>query len=287
MGLTAFPSCCATVTTDASRPASSRPRGRWHDHSALAGAHHHGRPTGPFGGRHVCRLAFIPGIIPAYLYALSTLLVSRFQTRLGARVARGSACVPAARRRQRVASLAVLVAIAIVVSVGYAGRALPPVHWTNWIVISTSVGVGVAFVAALINRWLKLGLLSKIAERVVKFRAGAAAGADFPVLGTHLSRRGDADRRRRDGRHRRIGHGACPPSRLSTKLLKQAMDSTAKLTFVVFILIGARVFSLTFYGVDGHKWVEELLTQLPGGQIGFPHRGEPSGVRPCVLPRLF
>jgi TRAP-type mannitol/chloroaromatic compound transport system permease large subunit len=37
----------------------------------------------------------------------------------------------------------------------------------------------------------------------------------------------------------------------------------------VFILLGARVFSLTFYGVDGHKWVEELLVSLPGGQIGF------------------
>jgi TRAP-type mannitol/chloroaromatic compound transport system permease large subunit len=37
----------------------------------------------------------------------------------------------------------------------------------------------------------------------------------------------------------------------------------------VFILIGARVFSLTFYGVDGHKWVEHLLTSLPGGQLGF------------------
>jgi len=29
------------------------------------------------------------------------------------------------------------------------------------------------------------------------------------------------------------------------------------------------VFSLTFYGVDGHKWVEHLLTGLPGGQVGF------------------
>jgi hypothetical protein len=58
--------------------------------------------------------------------------------------------------------------------------------------------------------------------------------------------------------------------RLDFKLLKQAMDSTAKLTaFVVFILIGARVFSLSFYGVNGHVWVEELLTQLPGGQMGF------------------
>ena len=37
----------------------------------------------------------------------------------------------------------------------------------------------------------------------------------------------------------------------------------------MFILIGARVFSLTFYGVDGHLWVEHLLVSLPGGQIGF------------------
>jgi hypothetical protein len=29
------------------------------------------------------------------------------------------------------------------------------------------------------------------------------------------------------------------------------------------------VFSLTFYGVDGHRWVEELLVSLPGGQLGF------------------
>ena len=58
--------------------------------------------------------------------------------------------------------------------------------------------------------------------------------------------------------------------RLNWKLLRQAMESTAKLTtFVVFILIGARVFSLTFYGVDGHHWVEHLLVNLPGGQIGF------------------
>jgi TRAP-type mannitol/chloroaromatic compound transport system permease large subunit len=58
--------------------------------------------------------------------------------------------------------------------------------------------------------------------------------------------------------------------RLSFSLLKQATESTAKLSaFVLFILIGARVFSLTFYGVDGHKWVEELLVSLPGGQIGF------------------
>src|SRR3954469_9304548 len=58
--------------------------------------------------------------------------------------------------------------------------------------------------------------------------------------------------------------------RLTWQLTRQAAETTAKLsTFVVFILIGARVFSLTFYGVDGHKWVEHLLLNLPGGQVGF------------------
>jgi tripartite ATP-independent transporter DctM subunit len=58
--------------------------------------------------------------------------------------------------------------------------------------------------------------------------------------------------------------------RLTWKLMRQAMDTTAKLsTFVVFILVGARVFSLTFYGVNGHVWVEQLLLHLPGGQLGF------------------
>jgi TRAP-type mannitol/chloroaromatic compound transport system permease large subunit len=58
--------------------------------------------------------------------------------------------------------------------------------------------------------------------------------------------------------------------RLSWKLLRQAMDTTAKLsTFVVFILIGARVFSLIFQGVGGKVWIEDMLTSLPGGQVGF------------------
>jgi tripartite ATP-independent transporter DctM subunit len=58
--------------------------------------------------------------------------------------------------------------------------------------------------------------------------------------------------------------------RLSWDLIRQATESTAKLSaFVVFILVGARVFSLTFYGVNGHVWVEHLLTSLPGGQLGF------------------
>jgi len=60
------------------------------------------------------------------------------------------------------------------------------------------------------------------------------------------------------------------PNRFNMVLLRSAVEATAKLSaFVVFILIGARIFSLTFYGVNGHIWVEHLLTSLPGGQIGF------------------
>lgn len=59
-------------------------------------------------------------------------------------------------------------------------------------------------------------------------------------------------------------------ARLSKALVWDAMYSTMRLTaMVVFILIGSRVFSMVFQGVDGAKWVESMLTGLPGGQVGF------------------
>ncbi len=58
--------------------------------------------------------------------------------------------------------------------------------------------------------------------------------------------------------------------RLSLRVLRQSMDTTAKLScFVMFILIGSTVFGLVFRGVNGDLWVEHLLTGLPGGAIGF------------------
>ena len=58
--------------------------------------------------------------------------------------------------------------------------------------------------------------------------------------------------------------------RLTKDLLWEAMHGTMRLTaMVVFILIGSRVFSLVFQGVDGAKWVEHMLSGLPGGQVGF------------------
>ena len=58
--------------------------------------------------------------------------------------------------------------------------------------------------------------------------------------------------------------------RLSFPIVKDAIAGTMRITaMVVFILIGSRVFSLVFQGVDGGKWIEHMLTGLPGGQVGF------------------
>ncbi|MEK8030827.1 TRAP transporter large permease subunit [Ideonella sp. DXS29W] len=58
--------------------------------------------------------------------------------------------------------------------------------------------------------------------------------------------------------------------RLTWPLVREAMAGTARITaMVVFILIGSRVFSLVFQGVEGGKWIEHMLSNLPGGQVGF------------------
>jgi len=58
--------------------------------------------------------------------------------------------------------------------------------------------------------------------------------------------------------------------RLNFDLLKQSLDSTTKLScFVLFILIGSTVFGLTFRAVEGDLWVENLMGDLPGGELGF------------------
>jgi tripartite ATP-independent transporter DctM subunit len=58
--------------------------------------------------------------------------------------------------------------------------------------------------------------------------------------------------------------------RLTWPLVRQGMETTMRITaMVVFILIGSNVFSLVFQGVDGGIWIENMLTGLPGGVIGF------------------
>ena len=58
--------------------------------------------------------------------------------------------------------------------------------------------------------------------------------------------------------------------RLTMDALHRTMRETAKLTAMVMILlIGARAFSLVFIGLNGDIWIEDLLTNLPGGVIGL------------------
>jgi len=58
--------------------------------------------------------------------------------------------------------------------------------------------------------------------------------------------------------------------RLTMDALRGTMDETARLTtMVMFILVGSTAFSLVFRGLNGDFWIEELLTGLPGGVIGF------------------
>jgi TRAP-type mannitol/chloroaromatic compound transport system permease large subunit len=52
--------------------------------------------------------------------------------------------------------------------------------------------------------------------------------------------------------------------------IAQALLATVKLSsFVLFILVGSTVFSLTFQGVGGSYWVEHLFDRIPGGATGF------------------
>ena len=53
-------------------------------------------------------------------------------------------------------------------------------------------------------------------------------------------------------------------------LLWRAMDQTVRITaMVLFFLLGATVFSLVFQGVNGGRWIEHLLSGIPGGQLRF------------------
>ncbi|WP_456448259.1 TRAP transporter large permease [Deinococcota bacterium DY0809b] len=54
------------------------------------------------------------------------------------------------------------------------------------------------------------------------------------------------------------------------KALVDTMDATAKLTsMVMLILVGSTAFSLVFRGLYGDIWVEDLLLNLPGAEVGF------------------
>jgi tripartite ATP-independent transporter DctM subunit len=213
--------------------------------------------------------AFVPGFTLAGLYILYVLGVTLFKPNWAPALPLAARSIREPSGKSGAASLLVLTAISIAAAVAYgklvlaADRALD-----ETIVITMLVGVGVAFALAVINKLTRLNLLSAMATRVT-FVLIPPLGLIFLVLGTIFLGVATPTEGGAMGATGAVLM-ALARRRLTWSLLKQAMDSTAKLTtFVVFILVGARVFSLTFYGVDGHKWVEHLLTDLPGGQVGF------------------
>lgn len=136
------------------------------------------------------------------------------------------------------------------------------------IVWSATVTTVASLLLCLANRRFKLGLISPASEQVV-FVLVPPLALMFLVLGTVFL--GIATPTE-GGAMGAVGALllALAKGRLSQRVLKQALDATTKLTaFVMMILIGARVFGLTFFGIEGDRWIEELFLQLPGGQIGF------------------
>src|SRR5215207_10285181 len=145
----------------------------------------------------------------------------------------------------------------------------------DFVILTMSLAVAISFVLALANRFLRLGLLSNMAQEVT-FVMVPPLALIFLVLGTIFIGVATPTEGGAMGALgaimlaglKRVVSGE--PKRLNWDIIRQAVEATAKLSaFVLFILIGARVFSLTFYGVNGHVWVEHLLTSLPGGQVGF------------------
>ena len=211
--------------------------------------------------------AFIPGFVLTGFYALYILGITLVKPQWAPALPPEARSVREADGASGLRSLLVLLVITVAASIVFA-KFYPEGPFDELLVSSMFFGVLVAFVLALINKLAGMHLLSHVAERVT-FVMIPPLALIFLVLGTIFL-----------GIATPTEGGAMGASgamimalirkRLSWRLLKQAMDTTAKLScFVLFILLGSTTFNLVFQGVDGSKWVEHLLIGLPGGQLGF------------------
>jgi GntP family gluconate:H+ symporter len=177
------------------------------------------------------------------------------------------------------ASLALLTAASVVVG------AVVFEHWAQWkpllggdpsitpplderVVVALMVGIFFAWLVAVVDRVLKTGLLSALARQVT-FVLIPPLMLVFLVLGTIFL---GVATPTEGGAMGAAGAMlmALSRRRLSMPLLRQALDSSAKLSiFVLFVLIGSTIFSLTFQAIDGPVWVKKLFAALPGGELGF------------------
>jgi len=136
------------------------------------------------------------------------------------------------------------------------------------LILSMTIASFVALALAIMNHLFKLGLLSKLTERVT-FVLIPPLVLIFLVLGTIFLGLATPTE---GGAMGALGAFimALARRKLELRLLKEALENTAKLAiFVLFILIGSTVFSFTFNAADGHIFVEHLFSKLPGGALGF------------------
>ena len=217
------------------------------------------------------RAAFLPGLMLTGMYAGYVLALSIFKPN-------HMPALPLEARNLRepngdsgVVSLLALLAGGVALAFLFAevwGKGHLELAGDKLAIYSGAFAIAAVFALALINRKFKLGLLSRMAERVV-FVLVPPLALIFLVLGTIFV--GIATPTEGGG----MGAAgamimAILNRRLSWDLLKQALAHTTRLScFVMFILIGSTVFALVFRGVNGDLWVEHLLTSLPGGVMGF------------------
>lgn len=217
------------------------------------------------------RGAMVPGLLLAGTYIVYVVVMSII------RPSSAPALPPEARvyvepdGQRGLRSLGLLTLVSAVVAwwvagVWFSGRAEVPQD--EHVVIVLLLWGLTAWVVALANRALGLGWLSRIAERVT-FVMIPPLFLIFLVLGTIFIGLATPTEGGAMGAVGALVMGWAR-GRLSLSLLKQAMDTTTRLScFVVFILVGSTVFSLSFRGIDGDLWVEHLLAGLPGGEWGF------------------
>ena len=214
--------------------------------------------------------AFIPGIVLAGLYAGYIFLITLLFPKATPGLPKEAVGFLEADGSRGLISLAVLAVGSGVF--GWLMMRSSTSHGADFVVLTMFFGIMFAFAIAIVNwlvaRYTGLRFLSHIAQQTT-FVMVPPLFLIFLVLGTIFIGVATPTEGGAMGASGALILGGLK-RRLTWDLIRQAVESTAKLSaFVVFILLGARVFSLTFYGVSGHIWVENLLTSLPGGQFGF------------------
>ena len=206
--------------------------------------------------------ALIPGLVLTGLYMLYVFIVSIVRPD-------SMPALPLEARTLGSGITSLLVALVAVGVISYAAHVyLSPTQGANADILGFCVGVIAIYVYALADRGLKLNRMSRLAQQVIIVLIPPLA-LIFLVLGTIFLGIATPTEGGAMGAVGALALAAFK-GRLNLEVVKAALTGTTKLSsFVLFILLGARVFSLTFYGVNGHLWVEHLLTSLPGGETGF------------------